>query len=83
MSDQRRLERIESKIDDLADAQAKMNVILGQQHVSLKDHMRRSDALEQQIQPIKKHVAMVEGALKLLGLISLLVGVYVGIKSSL
>lgn len=81
MNDNRRLERIEAKIDDLADEQAKMNVILGQQHISLKEHMKRSDILERQFQPVKKHVAMVEGALKLLGLISVLVGIYIGLRS--
>lgn len=81
MSDDRRLERIEAKLDDLVERQGEMNVTLEKQHQSLRDHMRRTQLLENEIKPVKKHVAMVEGALKLVGLISLLVGIYLGVRS--
>lgn len=65
--DEKRLDRIEHKIDDIADAQAEMNVVLGQQHVSLKEHVRRTNLLEAQVRPLQRHMAMVEGFFKYVG----------------
>lgn len=59
------------------------------QEVNLASHMKRSDHLEaiidnlkeKDIGPLNVHKNRVEGALKLLGVISLLVGIIVGIVS--
>ena len=73
--DDKRLERIESKIDDAADHLASIDVTLGMQHISLKEHVRRSNLLEAKMAPIEKHVAMVNGALKLLGALAMIAGI--------
>ena len=65
--DDKRLERIELKIDDSNEHLAKIDVTLAAQHVSLKEHMRRTALIEKELQPIKKHVNMVQGALRLIG----------------
>lgn len=57
------------------------------QEINLKEHMRRSDALEAQVsiikdkelKPINKHIAMVEGAIKLVGLVSIGITIVLGI----
>lgn len=57
-------------------------VMIGQQ-INLEKHMQRSDHLEtivenlkeQDLKPLARHVAMVEGAFKFLGVISLLLGI--------
>lgn len=64
MADEKRMERIEIKLDDLADAQAEMNVILGQQHISLREHVKRSNMLEEQMKPLQRHVTMMQGVFK-------------------
>lgn len=66
----KRLERIESKIDTLTDKLAETNVILGKQHVSLDYHIKRTDLLEKIVLPIKTHVARVDGAIKLIAIVS-------------
>lgn len=48
------------------------------QEINLKEHIRRTDLLEEALKPIQKHVAMVEGVFKFLGLISLLLGIASG-----
>lgn len=68
--DDRRLDRIEDKVDSISDKLGATNEILAAQHESLKQHMRRSDLLEQAMKPLQKHVAMVDGALKLIGLLA-------------
>ena len=51
------VERLEAKIDKHGEALAQINVTLAQQHVTLQEHMRRTDANE-------KHIALVESELK-------------------
>jgi len=61
-----RLHRIENKIDKVVEHIASIDVTLGEQHVSLKDHIRRTEILEEQIKPISRHVDMVVGVGKFL-----------------
>lgn len=64
--------------------------VLIAQEMNLETHMKRSDHLEEivleerskrdkELEPIKKHINMVEGAFKLIGLIGLIVGIVAGI----
>lgn len=66
--------RLENKIDKLDDRLCSIDVTLAAQHVSLKEHMRRTQLLEEDVAPIKVHVAMIQGGLKLISLIGLSVG---------
>ena len=86
-----KLEKIEqqlSKNHEIVDGRlTTIEKIQAVQEANLKEHMRRSDNLEKivtdmekkDIQPVKRHVAMVEGALKLLGIIGILVSIVSGI----
>lgn len=74
MSDDR-LNRIEGKVDKIVEHVSSIDVTLAKQHESLKDHIRRSDLLEQKLIPVEKHVAMMQGALKLIGLMATLAGI--------
>lgn len=75
MSDDKRLDRIEIKVDKVLEHQSEINVTLAAQHVSLKEHIRRTNILETELKPIKQHVQMIHGAFKLLGIIVASVGV--------
>lgn len=75
MSDDKRLERIELKIDDTNDHLASIDVILQGQHITLKEHVRRSNLLEAKIVPLETHVYRVEGALKLITLLAAIAAV--------
>lgn len=63
MNDDKRIERIETKIDDIGDTLGEVNVTLGKQHESLKAHMRRTAILEQTIIPLQKRANMIEGVI--------------------
>lgn len=78
-----RLNRIESKIDKLSDHLGSIDATLAAQHVSLVEHMRRSDALERQMEPIKKHVSMAHGALKMISLMGIGAAIVEGLISLL
>lgn len=66
--DDQRLVRIEGKIDKIIEEQAK-------QHVTLIEHTRRSTLLEEDMRPVRKHVAQMQGALKLLGVVGAIAGI--------
>lgn len=68
-------QRLEEKLDKMADHMAEMNVTLGKQSIILEEHIRRTDLLEKKIEPIEKHVHRVEGAFKLIGLIATLAAI--------
>lgn len=66
----RQLDRLETKIDDQNEHLANIDVTLATQSTQLREHMRRTSLLEQEVRPIRKHVAMVSGALKFLGIVA-------------
>lgn len=70
--DDNQYNKLESKIDKIVDKQTEMAIILSAQHESLKTHIKRTDLLEKALEPIKKHVNMVSGGLKLLGIIAII-----------
>ena len=55
------------KIDTIQKDIGQIKIILAEQHISLKEHIRRTELLETALKPIEKHVAMTQGALKLIG----------------
>lgn len=67
-----RINRIEDKVDKIIEKMAETNVILASQHESLVIHMKRSDLLEKKIEPVEKHVAMMQGAIKLVMLLGVM-----------
>ncbi len=79
-TEDKRLARIEQKIDDQNEHLGSIDTTLVQQHVILAEHIRRTELLEKDIQPIKRHVYMVQGAFALITLISLLIGIWQVLK---
>ena len=61
--------------------------VLIKQEVNLEKHMERSEHLETIIEkmedtdlkPLRRHVSMMEGALKLIGIIGILIGIAVSV----
>ena len=58
------LPRLESKIDKVVTEISEINVTLAKQAVSLEEHIRRTNLLERKLEPVEKHVAMVNGIVK-------------------
>lgn len=77
------LASIASKQDRQQETLVKLQELAAVHNSQLAEHMRRTEQLETAIQPMQKHVSQVDGAMKLLGLISLLVGVIVAIHKLL
>ncbi len=67
--------RVEAKIDKVHERLSSIDATLAGQHVSLVEHIRRTSILETKLEPVEKHVDMVHGALKLIGLVAMLGGI--------
>jgi hypothetical protein len=65
----KRFDKLEEKIDKIVDKVGEINTTLAAQHVTLEEHIRRTELLEGEILPIKKHVTIVNAFMKLLGLL--------------
>lgn len=59
-------DKLEKKIDKLFDKVASIDSTLAAQHESLKEHIRRTELLETRIEPIEKHVIVMNSLRKLL-----------------
>lgn len=57
----------DQKLDKIVEDIGEIKVTLGKQQVSLDEHIRRTNLIEEDLKPVKKHVWMVNGALKLVG----------------
>lgn len=65
----------DQKLDKIVEDITIIKVTLGEQHVSLKDHIRRTNLLEAKLIPVEKHVNMVNGALKFIGILAMIAGI--------
>lgn len=70
----KKLDKLEQKLDQIDDRLSNIDVTLASQAIDLKHHIRRTDLAEErmehietQLEPIKKHVAMINGAFKFIG----------------
>lgn len=73
------MKRLEDKIDKVLDKQSNMDVTLGKQSVILEEHVKRTNLLETRFEPVEKHVIMVNGVLKFIGILAILLGIIEGL----
>lgn len=73
--DEKRLERIEDKVDKVTVKLSDIDGTLIAQHITLKEHMRRTELLEDAIKPVTRHVNMMQGALAFISTIALITGI--------
>ena len=76
------MERIENKIDRILEAQSQMLASIASNTATQDDHERRIGETESSVKPLTKHVAMVQGALKLVGIIGAMVGILAGLAKA-
>lgn len=80
------LEIVFDKQEHIANELAEIKVITAKQEENLRHHMYRTQIAEENIEllrgemkPVQDHVRIVEASLKILGLISLIVGLITGV----
>lgn len=62
--------RIEDKIDKISDDISEVKVTLARNTVSLEEHVKRTNILEARVEPMRKDIDMVKGAIALIGLLA-------------
>jgi hypothetical protein len=66
------MDRYEEKLDKITEQISEINITLARNTVSLEEHIKRTNILENKLEPVEKHVVMVNGVIKfLLGLAAL------------
>lgn len=58
--------------DKILDRLNSIDKTLAAQHVSLKDHIRRTEILEKQIEPLKSSLDMIKGVFKFIALVGVI-----------
>jgi len=81
--DEQRLNRMEDKIDRIGGEVSEVNIHIAEIKKDLRYHIKRTDLLEAEVNPIKKHVIMVSGVMKFFGLVSFLLALIEGILTML
>jgi len=77
--------KLEDKLDKVIEAQIEMKITLVENTIILKEHQRRSLANEESVKilankfekKVMPHIAMVEGVIKGIGIISTILGIIV------
>jgi len=64
-------ERVNEVRKDVQD----VKVTMARNTSSLEEHMRRTEILERQIEPLRSHVTMVNGILKFIGFLAVIGGI--------
>ena len=64
--DKEQLDRIEAKVDKVDQRLDKVDTHMAVYNQELKDHIRRTELLEDAVKPIQEHVHKVTGALKVI-----------------
>jgi cytochrome c-type biogenesis protein CcmH/NrfG len=67
------LAKLDHQMDD-------MNETLIKHDANLAEHMRRTELLEEQIVPVKKHVDMMQGVAGFVALLALIATIYAAVR---
>ena len=70
-----KFQRLEEKLDFLGEHLAEIDKTLVRNTVSLEDHVRRTNLLETKLEPVEKHVAVIQGIAKFIALLGALLGI--------
>lgn len=79
----RRGERMEAKLDKVAEDINEIKIIQARQADSLIHHIKRTDILEGMVTPVVEFMVMVKGVTKLIGIIAVAAGIIEGIVALL
>jgi flagellar motor component MotA len=74
------LHNIEQKINKLDERLDSIDVNLAVYNEQLKEHIRRTELLEEDVSPIKEHVSEVRGFIKLISAAAAILGIVAAVK---
>lgn len=78
-----KIDKVLEKLDKIDERVDRIDVTMAKQEVVLEEHVRRTNILEDELKPIKKHVNMVNAVVKILVVVGSLVGFLATLKALL
>lgn len=69
------MSKVDEKLDKLQIDVTEIKTHLAVYNSQLEIHIKRSELLEQKLEPVEKHVNMVSGAIKLIGILAMLAAI--------
>lgn len=76
----RRDNRIPAKLDEISDKLSDINISIARIEVDIAHHIKRTDLLEKQVEPMKKHADELTGVIKFLKLLALIIGLIEAVR---
>lgn len=73
--------RILDKLDEMDKRIDSIDITLAKQHISLEEHIKRTNLLETKLEPVEDHVKAVNAVLKFAGGIAILLAAFESIKN--
>jgi archaellum component FlaC len=70
---------VADRVNEIRNDVIEIKVTMATNTASLQEHMRRTALLENQVEPLRAHVTMVNGVLKFIGFLAVLAGIAEGV----
>lgn len=74
-----KFDKLDERLESFEKAQAEANIIAAKQEVNLEQHMKRTEMLESRMEPVERHINILNGALKAIGAGAVVVSLITGI----
>lgn len=68
-------EKFDAKLDRIQEDVSEIKTHLAVYNTLLDTHIKRTDLLEKRVAPIEKHIVMVSGGVKLIGILAAIVAI--------
>lgn len=72
------IKRFEEKLDKIVDVQIKQEVNLAKLTESVEHHIKRTDLLEKQFEPVQEHISDLKSVIKILKIMGLIASIIEG-----
>lgn len=76
---EKKIDAVDEKLDKITEHLSSIDVTLAVNTESLVTHVKRTNLLEAELKPVTKHVAMVEGIFKAIGVVGSMAAFIVGL----
>ena len=74
-----KFDKLDERLESFEKAQAEANIIAAKQEVNLEQHMKRTEMLESRMEPVERHINILNGALKAIGAGAVVLSLITGI----
>ena len=74
-----KFDKLDERLESFEKAQAEANIIAAKQEVNLEQHIKRTEMLESRMEPVERHINILNGALKAIGAGAVVVSLITGI----